>query len=303
MTIQVSMTALTPSAPGPEFMFDIKEFLVGLGWTVEGSGDTSTGGMDAVDRITTSGDFTEDAWICLQSPHASASDRVQIIFRQDNINGNNCQYFYNPTADYTGGGASTLPTSPAGTSRQVVVGNLVDSFGNRQAIIGDDAPPYGWAARKYVAGSPDDNRGAWAFIPLEQSPTNPGKPYVAWGSPALGGFEEGSLNNADVNAGGPTGLAEGRLPPQLPSGVGAALYEVDSVTAAPNGMETSESGEDFGVPMAFFTKPPLCQYVGFSTFMQWTGNGRASMSTFNNRTRIVFDDVTFPWDGSTVPLP
>ena len=303
MTIQVSMTSPANSIPGAEFLFDIKEFLVGLGWTVEGSGDTSTGGMDATDRFVSAASFVLNSWVVLQSPHVTASDRIQIGFRRSAAGVDNGQIFYNPTADYTGGGASTFPTSTAGTSVQVVAGDITSSSGGRQALIGDDTSPYGFAARRYAIGDPSDERGAIAILPLTQQASNPGKPYVVFCATATTAFTSANLTNADINAAGPTTVAEPRLPPQAPLGVGGAIYTVDSVTAAPDGMEVSESSEDFGVPIAFFTKPPLCQYVGFCDFMQWTGSSRTSMSTFNGRVRIVFDDVSFPWDGATVPLP
>lgn len=304
MTIQVSMTSPANAIPGAEFMFSVKEFLVSsCGWTVEGSGDTSTGGMDATDRFVSAAGFVVNSWVVIQSPHASPADRIQIGFRRDNVNTFNGEVRYNPTADYAGGDATTFPTSAAGTSRTLFSGNISDNFGGRQAMIGDDAPPYGFAARRYLIGNPDDDRGGLAILPLVQQPPNAGKPYVIWLPSSTTGYTLANLSNADLNTSGPVGVAEPRVPPELPIGVGAAEFRVDSVTAAPNGMETSEDTEDFGVPVPYFSKPPLCQYVGFCDFMQWTGISRQSMSTFNGRTRIVFDDVTFPWDGATVPLP
>src|SRR5690606_28418360 len=179
----------------------IKAHLVSVGWTVAGSSDGVTGGMDAVDRPS---DLlgpanTSAKWFGLQSRHARASDRVQILFSgglASGVNQNGCVQ-YNPNADYADNGIA-LPTSAYG----VVVTDTsfmqtVSEY--RFHILADADPPYGWAVQGHVSLNPATTKqGGMALIPLSaQGPTNPGKPYVFFAPDAGGFFVSGDLGAVD----------------------------------------------------------------------------------------------------------
>lgn len=284
----------------------IKAHLVSVGWTVAGSSDGVTGGMDAVDRPS---DLlgpanTSDKWFVLQSPHASASDRVQILFSGGlaiGANQNGCVQ-YNPNADYADNGIA-LPTSAYGT---VVTDTsfMQTTTAYRFHILADEDPPYGWAVQGHVSLNPATTKqGGMGLIPLSaQGPTNPGKPYVFFAPNAGGFFTSSDLGAVTVATTSSRCVAEPPNPPAIPQNSPALVIRNNGGVLMPNGVSVDTQNRDVSSPIIF---QHADQFYGVSDFVRWTGTTRNFLDTFregaNPRARICFGEVTLPWDGTTVP--
>lgn len=95
-------------------VWKLKEALVNVtpGWTVAGSSDGTTFGMDGVDRWVTSSNVAVNRWIVLQNDAISTG--FQVCFRPKQGGGgwfDSMTVSVSPVAGFTGGGATTKPTA------------------------------------------------------------------------------------------------------------------------------------------------------------------------------------------------
>lgn len=305
MAIQVNLPELTNSSSRVgELFYEVKEFLKLNGWTVAGSSNGSAGGMDAVDRIVDETVISNtDRWIVLQSPHATPSDRIQILFGKSDSNNNNCLIAYCPEADYADNGTS-IPTSA--TAITVQDASTFISVDGRLTMLVDDAAPYGWAF--YVHPLLDVTGSAVcgaALIPLDVAiaVNNPGKPYVFYMSNGFNTFFSPTLLETADSTASPRCVSQGN---NTTSSFSSSACEVFNGAGQllPNGADQDASGNDISSPIVFQTAQ---YFFGTTQFMRWTGTLRNKLDTLSEgatlRARIVFGDVSFPWDGTTTPLP
>lgn len=303
MAIQVNMPAITAIDEASEWVYEVKEFLVLHGWTVAGSSNGSAGGMDAVDRIVdaTVVDNT-DTWVVIQSPHITPSDRVQILFGKSNSVNTAIYMVYCPEADFADNGTS-IPTS-ASTNEEFDFTSGFISGTNRLTMLVDDAAPYGWACISHPLYNITGTVGnGVAFIPLDVAVNadNPGKPYVFYGCSQVA-FTEATLTETTSTPATSRCVAQGNNTTESFEASACSIQYVAGGVIFPDGA-SQNNGDDVSSPVIFQTTD---RFYGQTSFMRWTGTPRNHLDTLSQdiilRARIVFGQVTFPWNGTTTPL-
>lgn len=85
--------------------------------------------------------------------------------------------------------------------------------------------------------------------------------------------------------------------------VPALIYTLPSGTAIPNGLGTNPyTTNDLEFPIIYARYSGLSNphgYKGVSSLMKFTGVSRSPGDTYNTKARVVFGDLTFPFDGSS----
>lgn len=290
-------------------MYHLKNLLISAGWTVVGSSNATTGGMDGVDRIT-SGVVPNNGWIALQSPHSAPADRIQLVFQRLNASGysgSGGAVFYTPQADLTGSG-TTLPTSPYTVT--VVNGYFNDgtSIATLTALA-DNQAPYGFALQTMLynnSTAPADI--GIALIPLSVvHPLQPGKPYVVYAS-AVSNSSTSAYRSATTvsyytaNTIGRC-VAEPPQPPQVPVNTPALMLYQNTTKLVPFGLSVTTENRVQTHPITFANHS---SFIGTSTFARWLGSITPELTTFEENgtplARISFGELTFPWDGVTSPV-
>lgn len=291
--------------------YDLKVLLLSAGWTVAGSANGTTGGMDGVDRITTylSLNSPTASWLVMQSPHAVASDRIQLLFRLISpTTGNYPQGLigYDPQRGLTSA-STAIPTSS--TMTVVRTGYLFTSStteNHRVLALADDQSPYGFAFQVTAANNPRYEISGIGFIPLSvRHPSNPGKPYVVIaGSCTNGGVFAYKAPFQTYLISWTTSafslcMAEPRNPPKAPVVSPAAVLQDSSGAVFPSTL-ISNGTRSVSIPTTF---THLNGFVGQSDFMRSNGFQHRHLSLLYNESgvgdRIVLGEFNFPWDGST----
>lgn len=298
-------------------VYHLKERLVSAGWTVAGSSNGTTGGMDGVDRITSGASFAtaSTSWLVLQSPHATASDRVQIEFRLTATTNNSgvLEVSYDPSAALASS-TTADPTSATKLALQAVT--MWAATDANVTILADRDPPYGWALlMSNCTNVLDGVTSSIVFCPLDtRGPVSPGKPYVviysAGGASTSNYTTYASLLGLTITLGAYTTsnlntrvVAEPRNPPKQPILTYPLLMKDHLGTVLPVGMTPDSSDAVTTCPIIFQNST---EYIGSTSFMRWMGAYRTRLTVFGDsvgpRRWIVFDDVCFPWDGTTLPI-
>lgn len=113
-------------ATGKAIMFALKESLIGFAqnpWTVSGSSDSSTAGMDSVDRWVTAGNIVNSSsnhsWIVLRQTGIASNYEVCIDF---GTSGNTITLAASASAGFTGGSTTARPTA---TDEAILISNNI----------------------------------------------------------------------------------------------------------------------------------------------------------------------------------
>lgn len=280
-------------------MYVIKEFLKLLGWTVGGSGDGSTGGMDAVDRITWEGQFQSvlTNWLVLTSPDGL----IQFLLSKDgNGSPGTATFYYNPEADYTGGGATTFPTSSSGAALLIFGTSTTFALSTtRIRLCGSDSAPYWFACNGNLTGDVSDPRTSFLFMPLSNRPSgDDGAPY--WVFVSGTGTVRDNLGVQSLPGLSSTAVQRTSGSQPVPAAA-TGYYRQSTLTAViPNQVQVDGDGADLLIPVVVATSGPG-RYFGTVDVMRWAGTGRPEGSTFDDMSKILLGDVVVPWDGVTVP--
>lgn len=306
MTIQVNISSIATAHMGDLF-YQIKEFLKLNGWTVAGSSNGTTGGMDAVDRIIDGTVITNNVnrWVVVQSPHATPSDRIQILFGGIAAANSSGRVDYCPAADYVGVTTAVPTSATAFTLRDTLISNTAPL---RFTMLVDDAAPYGWALLLTTLGVSTSSEGGMAFIPLDLTVASdtPGKPYVFYmadDSSATSHWNATEISN-DSTATSSMGycVAQGNNTSLCFVAPGLTLFA--GVTLMPGGVSQDSASADLTSPIIFQSNT---YFFGSSSFARWAGTPRNHLDTLSDgvvtRARIIFGQVSLPWDGTTIPLP
>lgn len=282
----------------------VRTRLVAAGWTDAGSSDGTTGGMDGVFRPSNlQGPSSTNKWFVLQSPHASAADRIQLLFSGGMTSGttNFGSVHYNPNADYADNGLAQ-PTS----SYAVIVSDnqLMSSSTNIQFhMLVDSDPPYGWAVQGHASLNTASRQGGWALIPLSaQGINSPGKPYVVFGAISGNSFTTTTLGSVNTSTTQSRCVCEPPNPPAVPLVSPALVMRANGVVIMPSGASLNTQNQDVSTPIIF---QDANNFYGVTDFVRWMGTPRNFLDTFregaNPRARICFGQASLPWDGTTVP--
>jgi hypothetical protein len=294
-----------------EYMFVIFDFLrTNSQWQIIGSGDGTSGGMGTplspIDVYDVAADWNyNNFWFVWQLGTA-----LQMLVQRVSTAGQ-FEVYTNLALDYTGGGATTRPTSPSGSSIKLPMTNWLFNdpvnAPSRLYLLCEDGATIataGWFAfsRCFLWGELI-NGSSMGFIPLSNVQTSDQHPYVMamQASPAsVDGYYY-----ARLGAGESSGLLYGIDPANptasttfIAAGTGHYLATGNFKTAERNSGQSSD-GADWH--QACIVMRPYGQYKGLSTFMRRSGTTRVPSSTYDNLTRISFGAYSMPWDGVSVP--
>ena len=298
-----------------QVMYDFKEHLKTLGWTVVLSGDGSTQ-YGASDYITSYAVLAvSHAWFVIRSP-----DNRYYLFDHAGGSISSGVIAYSPVTAFTGGSATTPPTTSDNTHRYLIgdathTMNLGYSGSGTMYynFIVDNAAPYGWWVFGFTSAF-GNNMVGWGCEPLLAGSYNPSDldPYVHY----IGEGLTDSFNvDYDLGASGSTYDSYGfkgwyKYPSGTWISTPALGFKSYSNRIIPNGLGASPyNGNDQLIPMIFgryevgaSIVSGFSGYKGVSSMMMWNGTTRAMGTTFNGKTRISLRDCSVPWDGATTPL-
>ena len=316
-----TFTKSSPST-GSVAIYELKERLKSAGWTVLSSSDGTTYNSGG-DQITGGGSGANgmantNAWFRIRDPGGVAS----FIFQRGTTNVL-WRIKYSRSAGFTGGSPSATQTPSAtdentfwggGTDASPTFGTLFSTDGTYRWNVGaDNAAPYGWWAGSFPIGG-GNPLTALVYEPVTGAEATDSSKYVfyiasstAGASPFL--YAAGGLSTEAFASN--THAIYGYVPS---AGTGAfttfpalALYVANGGTVvAPTGLGTNPiTTKDESFPIVFARRAafPPSAYKGVSTLMKWCGTTRATGDTLTvstSRDRIVYRDVSLPWDG-TVP--
>lgn len=197
-------TNLNPGLNGSDFidcakmMILIKNALIGFGsnaWTVIGSSDSSTAGIDAVDRLT---DYTKivtgggaHSWIVLQQAQMNANTQILIDFGQALGSNGYINLYWSPSVGFSGGSTSSRPTA---SDEQAPWQGAAIQFFNGWSFTGN-----GMGMRAHVMQSTDGQCTRIFFAQAHIVRTwlqfdKPSSPVPGWTNPVIA-----IMNTANTN--------------------------------------------------------------------------------------------------------
>lgn len=313
-----TFTKSTP-ATGAQAIYELKERLKTAGWVVKSSSDgttyNSTGDQISSGGSGAGGMANNSAWFRIQSPAGAGS--IEYTFQRGTTNiAWRCKRSL--TAGFSGGTPGTTQT-PSATDQGIMFGagtdgaptyvNLFASDNTYRWNVGaDGAAPYGWWAGGFPTGGGVPTTGM-VHEPLDATESTDGDKYVfmyaintnnPWLLSAMGTPSE-SATTASI-----WGTVAAAVPSSTYRTMVALGYVQNSTNATivPNGLVTNPiSSKDEGFPIPFARHSALVGpgWKGISTVMRWTGTSRTTGDTLtvsSTRDRIVYRDVSLPWDGS-----
>ncbi len=275
----------------------LKSFLVNAGWTVPLSGDGGSGGPTG-DNIPDAAAFANGTWFVVERPDSGA----QFLFIRTNTIVDVAVY-YSPAGLFAGGS----PTGRAAAVDEIAVYTgtyLVDNNDGVLALMADDAAPYGF----YMLGWSTGHVRAIARLVYDPTvgadPDDP-DPYmilVGGGSSGPDFAEFAFTSESDLTT-------NDRCAGTGPGGVGVTVPAVNHRTSAgtvvPGDSPMSFDGQrELGWPLTYARRGSLTNsvYKGVSSLVQWAGTPHQKYGdTVAGGSRILFDMVTFPWNGTVPP--
>jgi len=288
-------------------MYYFKEMLVSAGWTVLESGTGTSGSYNSSgDSIIITTMNTSRAWFRI-------SNGTSELCIQRGTSGT--QYYwikYSPSAGFTSGSPDEDDMPTASDEVDVYSSNNSGTqlFGTDGTYVlqggaGDAASGYSFwlVGYSFNSGTPRTAFVMEALSSTDSLDTDPGKQNLFYAN--YSGF--GSVlqaNQISYSASAPLsfiGASFVRIPGNylVFSPVGFENYG-----AAPTA-NNSYSGEDYRIPILYARRTALggaTGYKGIGTNMMFEFTPRSNASTKGGKTRIAFDAVSFPWDGTTNPL-
>lgn len=306
---------------GRDSLFALKSCLTAAGWRVRASG-TGTGGVynASGDSIGSSANFGSNSWFRIQD----RSGVREFVFQKSGANHVSLRIKYSMASrfinDATGAASTNEEYTPSATDQLAVWGSADDTtrtyspFYNtdgsyRYNIGADNASPYGfWSAAFTSGGGAVDANSVLCLDPLVGcSPSDANKFMIILRD------RYSNLNYSTICSESAIGSANfhcSTVPSISPttwvSYAGMMLIYQGGMFAPLNAGANPISGADETFPIVYakYTSS-LGGYKGVSTLMRWVGTSRAIGSTLSIASpgamdRIVYDDISFPWDG-TVP--
>lgn len=303
-----TVTASSTNA-GPLIMLALKNWLVAqCAWTIPLSFNGSTVATGS-DNCTTDVIFNSAAncgWV-MRSPDG----KVEILVCRGASAGVIHVEYSTPNASsgayYVGASWSTSVKPTATYSTALWEGTPSGGSSTiRYHITAESAAPYGFAVSCNTSGTSTAGLFGMALVPLAQQGASPGVPYWCFFGPGSGGTPFNSTTTGLGNISTTLAAAKGLVQPHgalaVPLSAACLVLAIAGGGSSyfPNGMG-QDAGNDLGIPINIAVLGTL--WYGLTTYMQWRGSNRNNLDTFGGKTRIIFDHVSFPWDGSTTPVP
>lgn len=308
----------TTPATGAVAMYELKELLKSAGWSVLSSSDGTTYNA-AGDQISSgasgaNGMANNSAWFRIRSPAGAGS--VSFTFQRGTTN-LAWRIKRSRAAGFTGGSPGATQT-PSATDEGTMLGGGTDAaptFNNLFTTDGtyrwnggaDNASPYGWWCASFSTG------GSAPVCTLIHDPLTGTEPTDAdqaafW--MAISG--QNALTVATITSEAQTATTRAIWSQPIsaaPVGYafwsGAVIYNnANARLYAPGGLPTNPiTTKDEVFPIIFVRSSLIANpgYKGVSTMVRWTGTTRTTGDTLtvsSSRDRIIYGDVSLPWDGS-----
>lgn len=287
--------------------------LITAGWTKiqdsDGTTYSSTGTQVTGSGTGANGLDNPFAWVRLRIP----SGTKEFIFQH---RGDTETRFWRIMMSYTGfsGGLSTATQTPDATDTVYFSGSGTgaapgfnwywnDNGTYRQHIIASNTAPYPFYMITYINGGTDCQTICFMDDVSGTVSTGDTDPVVYYNISRIGnGLSYGQLF---ADNGGLFGNLNNSGTPVLTS-LASPTYNIAGQLAVPNNIgSNSFTTKDEEFPLMYMRRavlPGPNGYKGISNNLCWKGTNRAIGDTYNNQTRLIVQDITFPWDGTTTPL-
>lgn len=290
-------------ASGGESLYNLKEMLKSAGWTVNGWSDgtnylNNSAGVDGVTSGSSgSGGFNNNgAWIRLTAP-----SNIELCIQRSATGEAFAYIVYSASAGFVSAGASATTAPNAADGVAIVNGQFFDSGGSYYMQGGaDDSNGYGFWMACYNFSQ--QIRVGFVMEPLLYTDPNdvaPGKQNLFYATgPSGDAYSYSHLSNQN-------GYCASYLGDNYWTIVPGNVYRNEMGTVFPGSASSNPySNTDDRIPIVYAKTNASGYpygYKGQSRFMMWEGNTRSCADTKQNKTRIVFGNISLPWDGSTTP--
>jgi|SRR5271165_600016 len=293
-------------------IFQWKQFMFTIGWTITQSSDGTTFG--AGDNISSSGSGANGlsnyrAWFVIQQPGSTRSLCLQ--------RGNGDIYW---RIKYSVGGFGFgIPSAinvPAGNTNDdnIVFGTGTDnaprysSFSsgvNTTQIIADNAAPFGFCFLTYPAGAA--YLGNVIMIdPLINLPIQDQDPYIVYVDNTTSCLKNKGMNGSYSSHA--RGYFKYGTPSQAFTRIPAANYYGANKIVIPAALPVNPiNGNDDMFPIFYILSGtvslPSTQYKGVSSLIKWCGTVRACgtlVQIISPGDRVIFGNVSLPWNNTVV---
>ncbi len=318
-----------------DYLWKLKELLVGVGWTVPMS-STGSSYSGSSDLLTTAANLANaNAWFRLRSPTVDGR-HIEWTFQRSSHE--NWRVKLSTRANFTGGSPGTTQTpsatdevllagtgSDASPGYAAFFGSVANDFNNtaRAAYVIQDAAPYGFLAHSYkkAGGAPGAATAAitcWDPVTLPGSTGTMGDPYVWYHDyntsvcqSATGVFSNISsgqpLANFVVYGHGNAYSSRPVLSSFFTGVIGVGTMNPGDFTSSVVKLYPNDewTGKKWVCPVIWASR--ATEYFGGlkgkSTFFKWLLSSGASsqdlLSLAATGDRFVINEVSVPWDNTT----
>lgn len=314
--------SFTKSAPatGAVAMYELKERLKTAGWTVLSSSDGTTYNSSG-DQISSGGSgangfANNSAWIRLQSPSGAGAPQLTLQRGTTNLP---WRIKYSMSAGFSDGSPGATRT-PSATDEAILWGSGTDASPTTAALFStdntyrwnvgaDSSAPYGWWSGAFPLGG-GDPISALVFDPLTQTAPTDAHSYAIYGAYSGSGgspFASGSMateNWATTSTNLLSSIAHTSPGAAQVVGYTCLLLYSASAQVIPQNIGTNPlTSDDEVIPILLGRRTALANpgYKGVLSLMKWAGTGRSTgdtLSVSTARDRIIYRNVSLPWDGS-----
>jgi hypothetical protein len=311
-----AFTKTTP-ATGAQAMYEFKERLKTQGWTVPESSDGTTYN-GAGDQITAGGTgaggmANDYAWFRIQHPSGAGFDEFSIQRGTTNLI---WRIKHSRVSGFVTGSPDAVTVSAA-SDEAILYGGGTDAAPTfttvfatdntyRWNVGADSSSPYGWWAGAFPTGGGDPTTAIVFEALAGYEPTDAylHAIYIA----NLNPFLASGLSTETFSATNKFWSLKAAASPTVYTNFTAMVFWAVSpaAQAVPDGLPTNPItvyDEVFPIPLARRSALGDPGWKGLTTLMKWTGTSRTTgdtLSVLATRDRIVYGNVSLPWDG-TVP--
>ncbi len=320
----MAFTAWNKTTPptGKQATFELMTMLVAAGWVVlaAGTGTSGTYEADVVangNPIASAANLASNAWFRIRDPGGGA----EFVFQVGTTN-TTLRIKHSRAAGFVGGAPSATQV-PSATDEAVFWGAGSDASptyatayttDNSYRWLGgaDSATGYGWWMGAYPLGGGVPSFGM-VYDPLVgtiagDTCTHAFHVAATGGGGAPFGTATLTLETPSVTAGGIWSyLASAGVGTFV--GMPALTYNSNGGVVYPSAGSTDPiTNEDPGLPIVLARRGAIANpgYKGVTSVMRWNGIGSRGTgethSDVTTRDRIIFRDLTLPWDGTVPPV-
>lgn len=290
---------------GGQTLYHLMNMLIGAGWTIQESSDGSTYGAGST--YFASGYNNSRAWFRASIPGGVS----ELCFQRGASSEYSAWIKYSKSDTFNSSAAAN--TMPTATDEISIFGSdyngtqLFDGAGSYYIQGGADdgvsaGDGYGfWLVAYRLGGQPFSSILMEPITNTDVNDTAIGERYAFFVGYATDLFNRYYLSSYYPYSNQPEFKSFLGSPSTFVEMPASYYYVYNSGT--PSGTNIY-SGKDDRLPLVFIRQTSLGSptgYKGVSSMMMWELNARSSAQTKGNKSRITFNSISLPWDGSTVP--